>query len=35
MKPTIVVGGLNTDVIVELSLLPKPGETAVNGSSAM
>jgi hypothetical protein len=36
MKPKIVVvGSSNTDMIVKLSRLPKPGETAINGSFAM
>jgi ribokinase len=36
MKPKIVVvGSSNTDMIVKLSHLPKPGETVINGSFAM
>jgi ribokinase len=36
MKPKIVVvGSSNTDMIVKLPHLPKPGETVINGSFAM
>jgi ribokinase len=36
MKPKIVVvGSSNTDMIVKLSHLPRPGETVINGSFAM
>ena len=36
MKPKIVVvGSSNTDMIVKLSHLPRPGETIINGSFAM
>jgi ribokinase len=36
MKPKIVVvGSSNTDMIVKLSHLPKPGETVINGSFSM
>lgn len=36
MKPKIViVGSSNTDMIVRLSHLPKPGETVIHGSFAM
>ena len=34
-RKIVVVGSSNTDMIVKLSHLPKPGETVINGSLAM